>query len=123
MIGAKHGIIFVDTVLGIALLAVALSVLLVAITREGRAAQQLADARQAARAAEAVLCQMQAHLPVRPLDNELHVVLNDAPGGGGAVAGNRWVEVTATIRGQTRSVIGLVPADAPTSIPPEGAEQ
>lgn len=115
-----HGIIFADTVLGIALLAVALSVLMVAITRERGAGQRLADARQAVRTAEAVLANMQSHLPVPRLEQDVQVILRDTPGGA-TLAGHRWVEVVASVRGQTRSLVGLVPVDAPTTVPSEGA--
>lgn len=115
----KRGIIFADTVLGIALLALAMTVLLTAITREQRAGRKLADARQAVRVAEAVLSSMQSHLPIPQLERDVRVDLLEAPDGG-KLAGHRWVKVIATVRGQTRSLVGLVPADAPTTVPSEG---
>ena len=104
----RTGFFLADAVIGLALLAI-LSVALISIVRrERRAATVLSDQREATGAAEAVLSGLQARLPPAPGTD---VRLTPSPGGD-PVAGQAWVEVRATVRGRSASVVGLVPEDA-----------
>jgi hypothetical protein len=99
--------------MGLAFLALLATVLAVTATRQQRAARVLADQREAVRIAETALLDLQAHQPAAAAVSD--VTVRVAPASGGAkVPGTKWVEMIVTVRGQTRSLVGLVPDDAAT---------
>ena len=112
--GHRRGIIIADAMLGMLLLAIAALVLGIALTRGRTAELRLADTRQATRLAEAVLADLQAgQNPPQAGPDETIVV---QPAKGGQIGSHRWVEVTATVRGQRRALIGPAPG-GPASQP------
>jgi Tfp pilus assembly protein PilX len=102
-----------DAMMGLAFLALLATVLAVTATRQQRAARVLADQREAVRIAETALLDLQAHQSATAAGSD--VTVRVAPAAGGAnVPGRKWVEMIVTVRGQTRSLVGLVPDDAAT---------
>ena len=107
-IARRHAIIIADIAMGIAILAMAAVVLASAVTRQRLAFQRLADSRQAVRAAEGALAELQAGFDVAHSDAETTLAVQSY-NGAQAPPRRRWVEVRATVRGQSRALIGLVP--------------
>src|SRR5688572_2067671 len=106
----RNAFFIADAVMGIAIVAV-LSVSLIGVLgRRRQAAQKLSDLREATRAAEATLTDLQAGGPP-PAPGSGKVVRSLAPS---ETAGNAWVEVEATVGGQRAVLAGLVPAGAAT---------
>lgn len=116
----RRGFFIYEMIIGIGILAVAALVLFVATTRTHVASSRLADARAATRAAEAALINMQAGLPPGDVDKETHVQVAPVASAPAAPDGWHWVEVTASVRGQTRTLTGLVPQRSPQTAPAEG---
>jgi Tfp pilus assembly protein PilX len=116
----KNGGFFIlEMIVGLGLLAVAAFVLVLATSRVHLASSTMADSRQATRAAEATLLQLQADLSLAPTaaDTQVRITpLSPASEGGKW----QWVEVTATVRGQTRTLTGRVPQKAPKTAPAGG---
>ena len=106
-----RGIIMADVIMAIGVLGLAAVVFSVALNRQQRADLQLADSRQAVRLAETALLDLQSEqaLPRASSDETLEIL--PCPGGA-SVAGQRWIQVIATVRGRQRSLIGLVPESA-----------
>jgi type II secretory pathway pseudopilin PulG len=115
-----RGFFIYEMIIGMGILAVAALVLFVATTRTHLASSRFADARAATRAAEAALINLQAGLPPGELDKETRVQVTPIQPASPAPAGWQWVDVTATVRGQARTLTGLVPQHAPTTAPAEG---
>ena len=112
----RHAFFIAEGIIGMGLLALAAGVLFVGITRQGFASHTLAAARAATRVAEATLARLQSHLPLPASDAriEIHPIPESA-----SVNASHWVEVTATVGSQTRSLIGLAPDDSPRTAPAE----
>lgn len=114
------GFFILEMIVGLGLLAVAAFVLVLATSRVHLASSAMADSRQATRAAEATLSQLQASLASAPpaADTQVRITsvippLEDENW--------RWVDVTAAVRGQTRTLTGRVPRHAPQTAPTEGS--
>lgn len=108
----RGGFIAFDVVMGMAILGVAAVVLVSSISNGNRAARRLADSRQATRDAEAVLVALQAGLPPPTSDANASISIEPCTGGA-TIAGRHWVQVVATVDGQSRLLVGLVPNTAP----------
>lgn len=108
-----RGFFIYEMIIGMGILAVAALVLFVATTRTHLASSRFADARAATRAAEAALVNLQAGLPPGEVDKDTHVQVAPVPSSPGSPAGWYWVDITATVRDQARTLTGLVPEQAP----------
>lgn len=106
-------------IIGLGLLALAGFVLIRATSRVHLASATMADGRQATRAAETVLSQLQAGLQKLSADPDAQVRI--APAAGSDEKIGEWVEVTATVRGQSRTLTGRIPRSLPQSGPAQGA--
>src|SRR5688572_13443842 len=110
----RNAFFIADAVIGIAIVAV-LSVSLIGLLgRRRQAAQRLADLREATRAAEAVMTDLQAGKPAwapgaRP--GSAATVRDLAPSD---TPGRTWVEVDVTVGSQRAVLAGLVPVVAAT---------
>jgi len=104
----RRAIVVADAVMGISVLAVVAVVLVTAVGRQRLACQRLTDARQAVRAAEAVLADLQAGLEMPGSDAQTTLVVRPCTGDA-APRQFHWIEVSATVGGQTRALVGLVP--------------
>ena len=115
----RNAYFIADAVIGIAIVAV-LSVSLIGLLgRRRQAAQRLADLREATRAAEAVLTNLQAGKPAwgpgaapGSAATVRQLAPSDAPG-------RAWVEVDVTVGSQRALLAGLVPA-RPATQPEKG---
>jgi type II secretory pathway pseudopilin PulG len=104
-----RGLITVDAVTGLVIIAVLAGALVLALNRRQMAGDRLSDARGAAWAAESALVQMQAGgRPVAPDGSEVVV---EALGGGDEAAprGYVWVRVRGLRNGRSATLTGLVP--------------
>jgi hypothetical protein len=110
-------------IIGMGILAVAALVLFVATTRTHLASTRFADARAATRAAEAALVNLQAGLPPGEVDRDTHVEVAPVTSAPASPKGWHWVDVTATVRGQTRTLTGLTPEQVPQTAPAAGGAQ
>lgn len=108
-----------EMIVGLALLGVAAFVLVVATSRAHLASSTMADSRQAARAAEATLSCLQAGLapPAPAADTQIHIT----PLGPETDTG-QWIDVTATVRAQTRILTGHLPRSATQTAPAAGGK-
>lgn len=104
----RRGFFIYEMIIGMGILAVAALVLFVASTRTHLASTRFADARAATRAAEAALIDLQAGLPPEKPDKDTHVDVTPGASPPAAPAGWQWVDVTATVRDQHRTLTGLV---------------
>ena len=118
---SRDAFLMADAVMGIVVVAV-LSVSLIAVLGKRRqAAQQLSDLREATRAAEAALTDLQAARPP-PAPGSGKVV---RPLGPSATPRRTWVEVEATVGNQRVTLAGLVPGGAamqPAATQPSAGE-
>jgi hypothetical protein len=109
----------IDILGGLALIAIAGTMLTVLTARCMRASAQLAAGRNAIGAAETALANMQDGLANPTSDARVRIEIAPCPDGA-VVAGHRWVQVIATVEGQSRAVSGLVPARQPDTAPAGG---
>jgi type II secretory pathway pseudopilin PulG len=109
--GRRRGYMLLDAVMGLAMVGILTTALVVAINRQHRAEQKLADSRAAVRLAERALAEMQASgkAPARDERTRIEVRLVD-----GGVDGRDqvWVEVIAASGDSTATLLGLVPRSA-----------
>ena len=115
----RNGYFIADAVIGIAIVAVLAVSLMGVLGRRRQAAQNLSDFREATRAAEAALTDLQAGRPPRASASGSTIRVTPAPVATGsaaapAPAGRVWVEVEATVSGQRATLTGLAPAGATT---------
>lgn len=106
---SRSGFIAFDVVMGMAILGIAAAVLISAVASGNRAAQQLAASRQACREAQTVLICLQAGQPAPKSNATIRI---EPCTGGASIPGRHWVQVMATVDGQSGLLVGLVP-DAP----------
>lgn len=119
---ARRGIMLLDALIGLAVVAVLIIVLSIAMTRQQRAGSALAEHRRAIRAAEAAMTRMQAgeQFPPELFDAQLSqqpIASNAAP------AGYHWIRIEAKVNRQQSTLIGLVPATKPAPHPATGANR
>jgi type II secretory pathway pseudopilin PulG len=103
----RRGIMVIDAVVALGIIAALGTALVVAINQGHRASARLANQRGAVWAAEAALAQLQAGQPENPEGVEIEP-LSDTT----APAGFTWVRVRAKHGGRTATLIGVVPLRA-----------
>ena len=114
----RKAFLIADAVIGIAIVAVLSVSLIGALGRRRQAAQKLSDLREATRAAEATLTELQAGGPA-PASGSGKVL---RPLAASATPGLAWVEVEATVGSQRAVLAGVVPAGrVPAGQVPGGA--
>lgn len=113
----KPGFLTADALAALVLLVVAGSALLIALSRARSGSTRLADTREAVRLAEAALTDLQSGVAPPADTPDARVVLSPCPGGR-PIRGHHWEQVRASVRGQTRILIGLVPDAAPPTTRP-----
>ncbi len=103
-----------DAVMALAIVLILLTVLTVAVSRQRRGSERLADSRAAIRLAEDAITAMQtgAPLPAAPEGMTLHVRPTTAQHGMEVPSGCAWVDVQVTYNGRSSSLSSLVRADA-----------
>jgi hypothetical protein len=115
--GRRRGIMLIDVVLGLALLATIGVLLSATVGRHGEATERLAASRAALCAAENVLTDLQ-HGQAPPASDELtrwDVRQLQSPA---APVGQVWVEVHVVHRERTATLTGLVPASSLKGVAP-----
>ena len=117
----RRGFMTADVLAAFALLIITGAALMTAVTRQRLAVMRLADTREAARLAEAALSDLQSGARLPTDTPESKVVIRPADGGA-AITGQHWVEVEATVRGQTRIICGLVPDTAASDSRPSESQ-
>jgi hypothetical protein len=115
----RRAFLTADILCALALIAIAGTMLTVLTARCMHASAQLSTDRQATEAAETALSHLQAGLSVPNTDSRVRIDIKPCPGGA-VIAGHQWVQVIATVDGQSREVSGLVPAKMPDALPPGG---
>ena len=115
----RRGFMVMDAVGGLILVAILATVLAVALNRQNRAQQKLADSRAAVRVAERVLAELQASAKPAMEEDQTRIAVVPAEGAPD-VRGLVWVEVRVACWGQHASLVGLVPR---ASLPAEGRQQ
>ena len=112
----RAGWFFMDTALAIGIVAILMTVMATAVTKQQRAAARLADARDAIRAAEQSITALQTGQPLpQPAGMTIRVRKLDTPCD---VPRCAWASVTVTSGTASRQLVGLVRADAiPTEAP------
>jgi hypothetical protein len=103
------GIMMMDLLTGLFLMAALSAVLFVGIQTRAKGAARLAESRAALRSAEAALGELQAGMPAPSQRAGVEVRISD-DAQTAAPAGSKWVVVEATCAGKTASLRGLVPA-------------
>jgi type II secretory pathway pseudopilin PulG len=103
----RCGFIFVDAIIGLALVGVLLSIIAVSMTRRQQALRELAEQRNVERAAEAALNELHAGRTMPPSIGDVAIKMTDAPGGT-APAGYRWVQVQAVSGKRTATLVGVI---------------
>ena len=116
----RRGFFIYEMIIGMGILAIAALVLFVASTRTHLASTRFADARAATRAAEAALIDLRAGLPPEKADKDTHVDVAPVASSPAAPAGWQWVNVTATVHDQRRTLTGLVPQRPADTAPASG---
>lgn len=109
----RTGFLVLDAIGGLLVVGVLASLLMVAMSRQNRAGQQLAESREVIRLAERTLMEMQAARGIPAAGADQGVRVRRLPGGQ-EVAGWVWVEVQTESSGHRAALTGLVPqASAP----------
>jgi Tfp pilus assembly protein PilX len=114
-----RGFFIVEMIVGLGLLAVAAFVLVIATSRVHLASSRMADSRAATRAAEAALCELEAGQPLSASDAEATIRVTAAAGANEGESW-QWIEVTATVGGQSRTLTGPVPRGPAQTAPSNG---
>src|SRR4051794_16241700 len=106
-----HGIMMMDLLTGLFLMAVLSAVLFIGIQTRAKGAARLAESRAALRSAEAALGELQAGVPAPTKREGVEVRVIDDPQ---TVApnGSKWVIIEATCAQKKASLRGLVPTSA-----------
>ena len=114
----KHlrGFFSAEAIVALALLAFIMILLAVALGRQQKVLNRVADSRAALRIAEATLTAMQTHriAPTAAPASAVRIIKLDTPC---ECSGYAWAKVQATVNGRSASLVGVVPA---SSIPPRG---
>jgi len=115
----RRGFMLMDVIGGLILVATLATVLAIAMNRQNRAQQKLADSRAAVRIAERVLADLQTSGKTAADDDDTRITIHRAEGAADA-RGLAWAEVRVAFRDQQASLVGLVPRQ---SLPAEGRAQ
>ena len=111
----RSGYILTDAIVALAIVLILLTLLTVAVSRQRRGSERLADSHAAIRLAEDTITAMQtgAALPVAPDGMQVTVQAMPAQHELQVPSGCTWVEVLVTYgNGRSSSLSGLVRADA-----------
>jgi hypothetical protein len=108
-----RGFFTAEAIIGLALLAMIMILLAVALGREQKVMNRLADSRAALRLAEETLTALQSKTAAPQAG--VRVMKLDAPCD---APGCSWAKVQATVNGRSATLIGVVPS---ASLPPGGA--
>ena len=110
----RTGYMAADAIMALAIAAILLTVLTVAVARQRRGSERLADSRAAVRLAEETITALQAGAapPAAPPGTTVQVRPLTTPHELNPPPGSTWVEVTVTFNGRTSHLAGLVRADA-----------
>jgi hypothetical protein len=95
-------------VIGFTLVAILSLMLVVAITRSGRARERLATSTDSTRTARRVITLLQQGQPAPQNLDGAEIRLTPAPGGAD-VPGHAWVQVSVSREGRAVTLVGLVP--------------
>ena len=106
----RRGFFSTDALVGLLIVAALAAALAVGAGRARRAALRLADTREAMHLAERALVALQFDKAVPADAPDARIVVQTLPDP--APAGQRWVEVSATVRDRSSSLIGLAPVEA-----------
>ena len=99
-----------DVTIGLIIIALVGVILAMAVGRQQRGLQRLAESREATRLAESVLAQLQTGGPMPPAEARQAVSVQVS--GEQAPAGKVWAEVSVDVNGRRASLWGPVPASA-----------
>jgi type II secretory pathway pseudopilin PulG len=113
------GFMFIDAVIGLAIVGMLIVMLGVALNRQARAMARFADERGATWAAEAALAQMQNGHALTTKE----IKVDPTEGADAAPAGYVWVNVRATHGDRSAALIGLVPRAALAAPSPAAGEK
>ena len=105
----------IDAIMALAVVLMLATMFSVAVSRQRRGSERLADSRAAIRLAEETLTAMQtgATLPAAPDGTKVQVRAATAPAGLNVPSGATWVDVIVTYgNGRSSSLAGLVRADS-----------
>lgn len=109
---ARRAFVMADAVMALVIVGLLAAAMSVALGRQARATQRLADERAATWAAERVLSRLQSG---GARDEQVDVdgagIRIDPAEGGETPAGHAWVRVRAEGNGRKASLVGLVPGD------------
>jgi hypothetical protein len=105
----RRGLFTMDILVGLAIMAIAGTILTVLTARYMRASAQLSDTREAVDVAENVLLSLQAGHEAPASNARERIEVMSLPDGA-IVEGLQWVRVTASVGRHSRSLTGLVPA-------------
>jgi type II secretory pathway pseudopilin PulG len=120
----RNGYIAADAIMAMAIVAILLTVLTVAVSRQRRGSERLADSRAAVRLAEETITALQTGaapptppsgvtVQVRPLATQPATTQSAATQPAlQAPSGSTWVEVLVTYNGRSGNLAGIVRADA-----------
>lgn len=110
----RTGYIAADAITALVIVGILLTVLTVAVSRQRRGSERLADFRAAVRLAEETITALQtgAARPQPPQGVTVQVRPLATPPALQAPAGSTWVDVNVTFNGRSSSLAGLVRADA-----------
>ena len=118
----RRGLFLADVVIGLALLTVVAVLFTVAVGRQRRAGQRLADHREATRLAEAALTSLQAGRAAAPQPpaTDAVVTVREVVDAAPSSPNTRWAEARVEYHGRTVTLVGPVPAGsvAAPSAPP-----
>ena len=120
----RSGWVMTDAVMALAIVLILLSVLSVAVSRQHRGSQRLADSRAAIRLAEDTITAMQHGTPPPATPDEMKVSVRATATQPGVVVpkGCAWVDVEVTYGiGRTTRLSGLVRGDAAAATGKEAA--
>jgi type II secretory pathway pseudopilin PulG len=109
------GYVLVDAIMALAIVLILLGVLTVAVSRQRRGSERLADSRAAIRLAEETITAMQTGgtPPTAPQGTKIELHATPTPAGLEVPSGSTWVDVRVTYgNGRSSSLSGLVRADA-----------
>jgi type II secretory pathway pseudopilin PulG len=106
----RRGLFLADAMIGFAITAVLGLVLVTAITQTKRSQERLDETTTATRIARRVMTDLQAGKPAPAKLDDAEVKVSPTTGGA-AVAGQAWIEVTATYHGRTATLVGLTPKE------------
>ena len=117
--GRRRGIMLIDVVLGLALLATIAVLLSATVRRYGEASDRLAASRAALRAAENVLTDLQrGHMPPAATDGRIRWDVRLMESSSAPPAGHVWVQVHVVHGTRSAALTGLVPASSLKGVAP-----